>query len=157
MQMKSRTGLSLVLGFVATSALAQTDNGLVTIASNSSAAATIEKFEAAAKEAGMKIFTRIDHSAAATEAGLAMPPATVIIFGNPKGGTPTFLRAPTLAIDLPLKALVWQDAAGKVFVSYNSGAYVGATVLPRHGLPAAPDGGAGQEKLLSGLAAAAAK
>ena len=135
---------------------AQSENGLVTEPSNNPVAVTIDRFETAVKEAGMKVFARIDHAAAATEAGLAMP-ASVIIFGAPRGGTPNFLKAPTLAIDLPLKALVWQDAAGKVFITYNSGAYVGKTVFPRHGLPAAPDGGAGQEKLLAGFAAAAAR
>ena len=62
----------------------------------------------------MKVFTHIDHAAAAKEFGLTMPPSTVVIFGNPKSGTPNFLKKPTLAIDLPLKILVWQDDAGKL-------------------------------------------
>ena len=145
------TALSL-----AAPAVAQSIDGLATVESKNSPAATIEKFEAAAKQAGLRVFTRIDHAAAASEAGLTMPPATVVIFGSPAAGTPNFLKAPTLAIDLPMRALVWQDAAGKTFVSYNSGAYLIGTVLKRHGLNPPAEAGAAQEKLLAGLAQQAA-
>ncbi|MDP4595084.1 MAG: DUF302 domain-containing protein, partial [Beijerinckiaceae bacterium] len=87
----------------------------------------------------------------------AMPASTVVIFGAPKGGTPNFLKKPTLAIDLPLKALVWQNAEGKVFVTYNSGAYVFGTIFGRHGLNPPAKIQKAQEAMLSGLATAAAK
>ena len=85
-----------------------------------------------------------------------MPPATVVIFGAPKGGTPNFLKKPTLAIDLPLKALVWQNKEGKVYVTYNSGAYVFGTIFGRHGLKPPNKVVKAQEALLAGLARAAA-
>ena len=137
-------------------ARAETAEGLTTIESRNSAPATIDKLETAIRAAGLRVFTRIDHAAAAVDAGLAMPPAVVVIFGNPAAGTPNFLKAPTLAIDLPLKALVWQDAAGKTFVSYNSGAYVVGTLFKRHGLNPPAAAGEAQEKLLAGLAQQAA-
>lgn len=137
-------------------AAAQDSNGLNTVASKNSAAQTLEKLEAAIKAKGMKVFTRIDHAAAAKEAGLSMPPATVVIFGAPKGGTPNMLKKPTLAIDLPLKALVWQDKDGKVFVTYNSGSYVFGQIFGRHGLNPPKKVQDAQEKMLSGLASAAA-
>jgi uncharacterized protein (DUF302 family) len=73
----------------------------------------------------------IDHSGEAGKAGMKMPPTKLLIFGNPKGGTPLMLAAPSVAIDLPLKILVWQDSQGKVWLSYNSPAYL----QERHGLP----------------------
>ncbi len=136
---------------------AKDGSGLKTITSENSAEDTVTKLEAAIKAKGMKVFTRIDHAAAAKGAGLTMPPSTVVIFGAPKGGTPNFLKKPTLAIDLPLKALVWQNAEGKVYVTYNSGAYVFGTIFGRHGLKPPAKVQKGQEAMLSGLAAAAAK
>ena len=135
---------------------AQDDNGLRTIPATQSAAATLVKLDKAIKATGMKVFTHIDHTAAAKEAGLTMPPSTVVIFGNPKNGTPNFLKKPTLAIDLPLKILVWQDAAGKTFVTYNSGSYVFGTLFGRHGLKPPPEVIAEREKMLEGLAKSAA-
>lgn len=132
------------------------DNGLRTTPSNNSAALTLSKLDQAIKSLGMKIFAHIDHSAAAKEAGLTMPPAIVVIFGNPKGGTPNFLEQPTLAIDLPLKMLVWKNAEGQTFVSYNNGSYVFGTLFERHGLKLPSAVAEGQEKMLSGLAASAA-
>jgi uncharacterized protein (DUF302 family) len=73
---------------------------------------------------GVKIFVRVDHSGEAEKVGLKMPPTQLLIFGNPKGGTPIMLAAPTAAIDLPLKALAWQDADGKVWLSYNDPEYI---------------------------------
>lgn len=110
-------------------------DGLITVPSTNSADATTDKFEAAAKNRGFIVFTRIDHTAAAESAGLKMPRATVIVFGNPRAGTPVFIRTPTLAIDLPLKALVWEDANGNVFLSYNSAEYLFDTIFARHGAP----------------------
>ncbi|MBU2534162.1 MAG: DUF302 domain-containing protein, partial [Alphaproteobacteria bacterium] len=121
------------------------------------AAAAIAQLEDAIKAKGMKVFTKIDHAAAASEAGLEMPAATVVIFGNPKGGTPNFLKQPTLAIDLPLKMLVWENKDGKTFVTYNSGAYVFGEIFGRHGLNPPAKVVQAQEKMLSGLAGEAAK
>jgi uncharacterized protein (DUF302 family) len=72
----------------------------------------------------VKIFARIDHAAEAASAGLIMPPTQLLIFGNPKGGTPIMLAAPMSALDLPLKALAWQDQDGKVWLSYNDPTYI---------------------------------
>ncbi|MPZ36628.1 MAG: DUF302 domain-containing protein [Rhizobiales bacterium] len=126
----------VMLTVVATAALAA-DAGLVTKPSRYSADETIARFEAAVKGkagAGFKVFTRIDHAAAAKEAGLAMRPRTVIVFGNPKLGTPVMIKTPLLAIDVPPKALVWEDDQGKVWLSYNSADYLYRTIYPRHGL-----------------------
>ena len=148
----------LALAFLGLAALpleAQ-DSGLRTIRATEGFAATLVKLEKAIKSGGMKVFTHIDHAAAAKEFGLTMPPSTVVIFGNPKSGTPNFLKKPTLAIDLPLKILVWQDDAGKTFVTYNSGSYVLGTLFERHGLKPPPQVIEEQEKMLEGLAKSAA-
>ncbi len=87
------------------------------------------RIERAIAGAGMKIFARIDQAAEARAAGLTMRPAVVILFGNPKAGTPLMVARPTVAIDLPLKALVWQDAGGGTWLTYNTPA-----LLERHGL-----------------------
>jgi uncharacterized protein (DUF302 family) len=111
-------------------------DGLITKPSAHSADATIEKFEAAVKKRGFVVFGRLDHAAAAEAVGLKMPRATVIVFGNPRLGTPVFLKTPTVAIDLPPKAMVWEDSNGKVFLSYNSSEYIYGTIYARHGIPA---------------------
>lgn len=123
----------------------QAQDGLLTVRSNYSATESVQRIQDAVKAKGMTVFAVIDHQAAAREAGLSMPAATVVIFGNPKAGTPMMVQSPTLAIDLPLKALVWEDAEGNVQVSLNRAAYLGE----RHGVPAdvyAPLAGA--EKLI---------
>jgi len=114
------------------------NDGLITKPSTHSASDTLNRLEAALKKRGFVVFARLDHAAAATSKGLKMPASTVLVFGNPKSGTPAMLKKPTLAIDLPLKALVWEDAAGKVMLTYNSAAYVQGTIFPRHGLPTNP-------------------
>lgn len=109
-------------------------DGLITQPSANSVDVTIEKFEAAAKERGLKIFARLDHAAAAESVGLEMPRATVIVFGNPRIGTPVFIETPTVAIDLPPKAMVWEDSDGKVFLSYNTAEFLFDTIYARHGI-----------------------
>ncbi|GAB4372028.1 MAG: DUF302 domain-containing protein [Deltaproteobacteria bacterium] len=104
--------------------------GLVTRPSPHSVAKTIDRLEQVVTSKGMTVFARIDHAEAARKAGLSMPPAVVLLFGNPKGGTPLMKASPTVAIDLPIKALVWEDAKGKVWLSYNTAAYL----KERHGL-----------------------
>ena len=106
-------------------------NGLIQVASRYSAEETVSRLQAAFTEKGMQVFAVIDHSGEAEKVGLKMRPTKVVIFGSPKGGTPLMVAAPSLAIDLPLKALVAQDADGKVSVTYNSPEYL----QNRHGVP----------------------
>ena len=107
-------------------------NGLVQVPSHYSVDETVRRLEAAFAEKGMRIFALIDHSGEAEKAGLKMRPTKVVIFGSPKGGTPLMVAAPSLAIDLPLKALVAEDAQGKVSVTYNDPEYL----KERHDVPA---------------------
>ena len=120
---------------ISLTALATPDvDGLITQPIANSVDMTIEKFEAAAKKRGLKVFARLDRAAAAESVGLKMPRATVIVFGNPRVGTPVFIETSTVAIDLPPKAMVWEDANGKVFLSYNSAEFLFDTIYARHGI-----------------------
>ena len=94
-------------------------NGLITHASPYTVPETLDRLEAVLHTKNITVFARVDHSGEATKVGLAMPPTQLLIFGNPKSGTPIMLAAPLSAIDLPLKALAWQDANGKVWVTIN--------------------------------------
>lgn len=107
------------------------DNGLVHLPSRHSVDDIVQRFEALLREKNIKLFAVVDHSGEAEKAGLKMHPTKLLIFGNPKGGTPLMQMAPTVAIDLPLKALVWQDGDGKVWLTYNDPAYL----QHRHGFP----------------------
>jgi uncharacterized protein (DUF302 family) len=93
--------------------------GLKTLKSNFGPEKTMERLETEIKSHGMTVFARINHSALATEVGLVLRPTEVILFGNPRGGTPLMQAKQTMGIDLPLKALVWQDASGQTWISYN--------------------------------------
>lgn len=93
------------------------------------------------QENGIKLFSLIDHSGEAEKVGLQMPPTKLLIFGNPKAGTPVMLSAPSIALDLPLKLLVWKDTGGKTWISYNSADYL----RERHNVP---------EEFMKNLAAA---
>ncbi|HEY0797231.1 MAG TPA: DUF302 domain-containing protein [Acidisarcina sp.] len=106
-------------------------NGLVHLRSSRSAADTMIALENVVRSRGLSIAARIDHSGDAAKAGITMPPALLLIFGNPVAGTPLMLASPTVAIDLPLKALSWQDEEGSVWLTYNSPTYL----LQRHGVP----------------------
>ncbi|HEY2230543.1 MAG TPA: DUF302 domain-containing protein [Xanthobacteraceae bacterium] len=117
---------------------ASATEGLVTKPSVNSVDATLDRLEAALKERGFIIFTRLDHAAAAQAVGLKMPRSTVLVFGNPRLGTPNFIQHPTYAIDLPLKALVWEDANAKVWVSYNNSEWA-KVINGRHGVPTNPE------------------
>ena len=108
--------------FVPGAAIAE--SGLVTKASKYSTVDTVNRLEAVLKTSGMTVFARIDHRAEAEKVGLAMQPAQLLIFGNPKGGTPLMVASPTVAIDLPLKALIWEDPGGRVWLSYNTASYL---------------------------------
>ena len=105
--------------------------GIVTKPSNHSVDETVTKLEGMLQAKGVKLFALIDHSGEAAKVGLKMPNTKLLIFGSPKGGTPLMLASPSIAIDLPLKILVAEDAQGKVWVSYNSPEYL----KERHGLP----------------------
>ncbi|MFA7405161.1 MAG: DUF302 domain-containing protein [Pelobacteraceae bacterium] len=106
------------------------DNGLTTVPSSYSVTETANRLEKFVKEKGITVFARIDHQAEAAKAGLTMRASLLLIFGNPKAGTPLMKAAPTTAIDLPLKALAWEDADGKVWLSYNRPDFL----KQRHGL-----------------------
>lgn len=106
-------------------------NGLIHLRCNRSVSATAARLESVLKEHGLRVFARIDHSQAAAEVGLNMRPTQVLLFGNPLVGTPAMIVAPTLAIDLPSKALIWEDQDGSVWLTYNAPDYL----KKRHGIP----------------------
>jgi uncharacterized protein (DUF302 family) len=106
-------------------------NGLMQVASPYSVDETIKRLEAVLAQRGVQVFALIDHSGEAEKVGMKMRPTKVLIFGNPKSGTPLMVAAPSLAIDLPLKVLVAEDEQGKVWVSYNRPEYL----QQRHGVP----------------------
>jgi uncharacterized protein (DUF302 family) len=108
------------------------ENGMQHVSSPYSVPETLKRVESLLQEKGLTTFCRIDHSGEAEKVGLKMHPTKLILFGSPKGGTPLMVASPTLAIDLPLKALIWEDAGGKVWVSYNSPEYL----EQRHNVPA---------------------
>ena len=107
------------------------DNGIVRKPSNHSVDQTVENLKNILQSKGITIFAVIDHSGEAEKVGMKMPPTKLLIFGSPKAGTPLMLAAPSIAIDLPLKILVWEDGQGKVWLSYNSPEYL----MKRHGVP----------------------
>jgi uncharacterized protein (DUF302 family) len=105
--------------------------GIIDTPSNHSVEQTVERLKGILQAKGVNLFAVIDHSGEAEKVGLKMPPTKLLIFGSPKAGTPMMLAAPSIAIDLPLKILIWEDGQGKVWISYNSPAYL----MERHGLP----------------------
>ena len=107
------------------------NKGIVDKPSNHSVEQTVERLKNILQSKGVTLFALVDHSGEAEKVGLKMPPTKLLIFGSPKAGTPLMLAAPSTAIDLPLKILVWEDGQGKVWVSYNSAEYL----QQRHGLP----------------------
>ncbi|MFZ0038701.1 MAG: DUF302 domain-containing protein [Candidatus Acidiferrales bacterium] len=107
------------------------DNGMVHLSSLYSVPDTLKRLESLLQAKNLTVFARVDHSGEAEKVGLTMRPTQLIIFGSPKGGTPMMAASPTLAIDLPLKALAWEDADGKVWLSYNSPDYL----KNRHQIP----------------------
>lgn len=109
------------------------DKGLTTIASAQSVSETIDRLIAAITPLGMNVFARIDHAAGAVKVGMPLRQTQLLLFGNPKGGTPLMQDRQTAGIDLPLKALAWEDADGKVWLTYNEAAWI----AQRHGLGAA--------------------
>ena len=110
---------------------AATNNGIINKPSNHSVDETVARLEGILQAKQVTLFALVDHSGEAAKVGLAMRPTKLLIFGNPKGGTPLMVAAPSIAIDLPLKILVWEDGQGKVWLSYNSSEYL----KERHNLP----------------------
>lgn len=100
------------------------ENGIVSLRSEHSVDETVAKIEGLLRAKEVKLFAVIDHNGEAEKAGMTMPPTKLLIFGNPKAGTPLMLSSPTVAIDLPLKLLVWQDTNGAVWITYNSPEYL---------------------------------
>ena len=114
--------------------MAQTaENGIISKPSNHSVNETVEKLKGILQAKGVTLFALVDHSGEAEKVGMKMRPTKLLIFGNPKGGTPVMQAAPSVAIDLPLKVLISEDAQGKVWLSYNSPAFL----QQRHGIPEA--------------------
>ena len=107
------------------------NNGMIHLSSPRPVLETMARLEAIVLAKGLAILAKIDHSGDAARVGLAMQPTQLLIFGNPRSGTPLMIAAPSIAIDLPLKALVWQDAENKVWLSYNSPGYL----QQRHAVP----------------------
>jgi uncharacterized protein (DUF302 family) len=126
-------------------------DGLTTLSSRYPTRDTMDRLLAALAKRNMTVFARIDHAAGAASAGLSLRPTEVVIFGNPKGGTALMQDRQSAGIDLPLKALVWQDADGKVLLSYNDPAWI----AQRHGLGTASAGAV--EAMAEALAAIAAE
>jgi uncharacterized protein (DUF302 family)/uncharacterized membrane protein YidH (DUF202 family) len=118
---------------MSTSTSAAPQNGITRIPSNHSVEETVTKLQTMLQAKNVKLFTIVDHSGEAASAGLKMPSTKLLIFGNPKAGTPLMLASPSAALDLPLKILVAEDTAGKVWISYNAPSYLQA----RHNLPPA--------------------
>ena len=106
-------------------------SGVVTISTQHSVDETVRRLEQMLADKGIQLFALVDHSGEAEKAGLQMPPTKLVIFGSPKAGTPLMLATPSIAIDLPLKLLIWEDKSGSVWISYNAPAYL----MARHGLP----------------------
>ena len=116
-----------------------TNKGIIDKPSNHSVEQTVEKLKNILQAKGVTLFALVDHSGEAEKVGMKMRPTKLLVFGSPKAGTPLMLAVPSIAIDLPLKILVWEDAQGKVWVSYNSPDYL----KERHGL---------QQELLQNIA-----
>ncbi len=108
------------------------NNGIVDKPANHSVDETVEKLKGILQSKGVALFAMVDHSGEAAKVGMKMPPTKLLIFGSPKAGTPLMLASPSVAIDLPLKILIWEDAQGKAWLSYNSPAYL----QERHSIPA---------------------
>jgi uncharacterized protein (DUF302 family) len=108
--------------------------GITDLACKHSVAETVDRLEALLRAKDLKIFARIDQAAEAKAAGLTMRPMVLLVFGNPRAGTPLMIQHPSIAMDLPLKALIWESADGKVWLSYNNPEFL----QQRHGLDAPP-------------------
>lgn len=132
------------------STLAVASDGLIAVKSPHSAKVTMDRLEDIVKQRGLTVFVRVDHAAGAARIGKTLRPTEILIFGNPQGGTPFMECAQVVGIDLPLKALVWEDASSQVWLGYNDPAWL----AKRHGVADCP-AAANLSKALSGIAGAA--
>ena len=152
-----RRAAGLALGILFTGALsgaaAVADDGLVTLRSANDVATTVERLVAVVKKKGLRHFATIDHAAGAASADLSLPATQLVLFGNPKIGTPLMNCSRSVAIDLPQKALIWEDAQGATWISYNAPSYLDG----RHGLSACEKVLKKVEGALAGLTAHAAR
>lgn len=119
----------VTIAFFLCSTLSLAADGLITVKSPHTVKDTVDRFEAAAKGKGLNIFLRVDHAAGAQKVGKVLRPTELLVFGNPQGGTPLMECAQSAGIDLPLKALAWQDASGQVWLAYNDPQFL----VDRHG------------------------
>ena len=124
-------GLILPVSAASAQEIVMKEAGIVRIPSHHSVDETVDKLKNILRSKEVTLFALIDHSGEAAKVGMKMPPTKLLIFGNPKGGTPLMLAAPSVALDLPLKILVSEDAQGRVWISYNSAEYL----KERYGLP----------------------
>jgi len=147
---------SLAIAVSALPAFAQ-QGGMVTRPSAHDVRTTLDRFAAAVREAGWVVFTEIDHAAAAQAAGLTLRPRTVIFFGSPRAGTPGMAANPTLALDLPMRVLVWQDNDGRTQVTRSTGEDIAERVFARHGVTIPPQGRANTDAFIEGLLRKAAE
>jgi uncharacterized protein (DUF302 family) len=145
--------IATLAGFLLFSAGLQAAQGLVAVKSPHGVKESMDRLEAAAKSRNLNVFLRLDHAAGAKKAGRTLRPTELLIFGNPQGGTPLMECVQTAGIDLPLKALAWEDAAGQVWVGYNDPQFLAA----RHGGKECGPIVENLRKALAGLVGAALK
>jgi uncharacterized protein (DUF302 family) len=130
----NRSRIIAAVAMLCCAAAATAADGLIALRSPYGALETMDRLEATVKQRGLVVFARIDHAAGAAKVGTSLRPTELLIFGNPAGGTPLLECAQTAGIDLPLKALVWQDDASQVWLGYNDPAFL----AQRHGAPSCP-------------------
>lgn len=133
------------------------DPGLVTLSSAHSVRDTIDRFDGAVRQKGWVVFTEIDHAAAAAAVGMPLRARTVVLFGNPQAGTPAMQKYPTLALDLPMRVLIWEDDQGGVFITRSTGADVTSRVFARHGVVLPPQASQSTEAVLNDFTRQAAQ
>lgn len=148
-----KTTLLVLLACLLLAGPAFAQGGLISVKSTHDVATTVSRLENALQEKGVTVFARIDHAQGAMRVGQGLPPTVLMIFGNPALGTPLIQRSRSIGIDLPLKALIWEDRDGQVWFTYNDP----DQLVRRHGITEMGDIVANIEAALSGLAAAAAQ
>jgi uncharacterized protein (DUF302 family) len=147
---------ALAIALPALPASAQ-QGGMVTRPSAHDVRTTLDRFTAAVREAGWVVFTEIDHAAAAQAVDMPLRPRTVVFFGSPRAGTPAMAANPTLALDLPMRVLVWQDNDGRTQVTRSTGEDIAERVFARHGVTIPPQGRASTDAFIEGLVRRAAE
>jgi uncharacterized protein (DUF302 family) len=148
---------TLLAPLLAVPLAAAQQQGLVTIDSAQAMRPTLDRFAAAVREAGWIVFAEIDHAAAARDVGMPLRGRTVVLFGNPRAGTPGMAARPTLALDLPMRILVWEDEQGHVHLTRSTGDDIAERVFARHGVSIPPEQRRATEVLLDRLVSQAAR